>query len=70
MIRHAIEAVVDGGDLSMDQAAAAMDEIMSGEATTAQFGALVTAPFASRARPPRRSPVWPASCGRSRCTWT
>ena len=43
MIRHAIEAVVDGGDLSMDQAAAAMDEIMSGEATTAQFGALVTA---------------------------
>ena len=43
MIRHAIESVVDGGDLSMDQAAAAMDEIMSGEATPAQFGALVTA---------------------------
>ena len=43
MIQDAIQAVVEGQDLSADQAAAAMDEIMSGEATPAQFGALVTA---------------------------
>lgn len=43
MIQEAIGAVVEGQDLSADQAAAAMDEIMSGEATPAQFGALVTA---------------------------
>lgn len=43
MIQDAIQAVVEGQNLSADQAAAAMDEIMSGEATPAQFGALVTA---------------------------
>ena len=43
MIRDAIEAAVEGRDLSMDQAGVAMDEIMSGEASPAQFGALVTA---------------------------
>lgn len=43
MIQDAIQAVVEGQDLTSDQAAAAMDEIMSGEATPAQFGALVTA---------------------------
>ena len=43
MIQEAIGAVVEGQDLSADQAAAAMDEIMSGEATPAQFGAFVTA---------------------------
>ena len=43
MIREAIEAVVGGRDLSMDEAAKAMDEIMSEEATPAQFGAFVTA---------------------------
>ncbi len=43
MIQDAIQAVVEGQDLSADEAAAAMDEIMSGEATPAQFGALVTA---------------------------
>ena len=43
MIQDAIQAVVEGQDLSVDQAAAAMDEIMIGEATPAQFGALVTA---------------------------
>ena len=43
MIREAIETVVSGGSLSMQDAAAAMNEIMSGEATPAQFGAFVTA---------------------------
>lgn len=43
MIQEAIQAVVEGQNLSADEAAAAMDEIMSGEATPAQFGALVTA---------------------------
>ena len=43
MIREAIETAVSGGSLSMQDAAAAMNEIMSGEATPAQFGAFVTA---------------------------
>ncbi|MGH2541374.1 MAG: anthranilate phosphoribosyltransferase, partial [Ardenticatenaceae bacterium] len=43
MIREAIEVLVSGKSLSMEQAAEAMDEIMSGEATPAQFGAFVTA---------------------------
>ena len=43
MIREAIEAVVSGESLSMEAAAQAMNEIMSGEATPAQFGAFVTA---------------------------
>lgn len=43
MIQEAIQAVVEGRNLTSDQAAAAMDEIMSGEATPSQFGALVTA---------------------------
>ncbi len=43
MIREAIEAVVSGESLSLEAAAQAMNEIMSGEATPAQFGAFVTA---------------------------
>ena len=43
MIREAIEVVVSGDSLSMEVAAQAMNEIMSGEATPAQFGAFVTA---------------------------
>ena len=43
MIREAIEAVVGGNSLSMEEAAQAMEQIMSGEATPAQFGAFVTA---------------------------
>ncbi|MCY4652619.1 MAG: anthranilate phosphoribosyltransferase [Dehalococcoidia bacterium] len=43
MIQEAIQAVVEGQDLSADQAASAMDGIMSGEATPSQFGAFVTA---------------------------
>ena len=43
MIREAIAAVVGGRSLSREDAAQAMDEIMSGEATPAQFGAFVTA---------------------------
>ena len=43
MIKEAIAAVVDGRSLTQDEAAQAMNEIMSGEATPAQFGAFVTA---------------------------
>ncbi len=43
MIREAIEALVAGKSLTMDEAAAAMNEIMEGEATPAQLGAFVTA---------------------------
>lgn len=43
MIREAIELVVDRKDLSQEQAAQVMEEIMTGEATPAQFGAFVTA---------------------------
>ena len=43
MIREAIETVVSGESLSMEAAAQVMNEIMSGEATPAQFGAFVTA---------------------------
>lgn len=43
MIRDAIERIVEGGSLSMEEAAAVMDEIMSGDATPAQFGAFVAA---------------------------
>ena len=43
MIREAIETVVSGASLSMEDAAHVMNEIMSGEATPAQFGAFVTA---------------------------
>ena len=43
MIREAIETVVSGADLGMEESAAAMREIMDGEATTAQISAFVTA---------------------------
>ena len=43
MIREAIQALVEGHSLSMENAAQAMNEIMDGEATPAQFGAFVTA---------------------------
>ena len=43
MIREVIEAVVSGEALSMEASAQVMNEIMSGEATPAQFGAFVTA---------------------------
>ena len=43
MIREAISTVTEGGSLTEEQAAQVMDEIMSGEATPAQFGAFVTA---------------------------
>lgn len=42
-IRHPIKAVVDGRELTSDEAAAAMDAVMSGQVTGAQIGALVTA---------------------------
>ena len=43
MIKEAISLLVSGQSLSMEQAAAVMNEIMSGEATPAQFGSFVTA---------------------------
>ena len=42
-IREGIQTVAEGSDLSMEQAAAVMTQIMEGEATPAQFGAFVTA---------------------------
>ncbi len=43
MIREAIDSLVCGHSLTFEQAAGVMEEIMSGEATPAQFGAFVTA---------------------------
>ncbi|MFA5375073.1 MAG: anthranilate phosphoribosyltransferase [Dehalococcoidia bacterium] len=43
MIKEAIDIVVKGKSLNMEQAAQVMNEIMEGEATPAQFGAFVTA---------------------------
>ena len=43
MIREAIGALVCGNSLTIEEAASVMEEIMSGEATPAQFGAFVTA---------------------------
>ena len=42
-IKSAIRAVVEGGTLDSELAAAAMDQIMTGAVTPAQIGALVTA---------------------------
>ncbi len=42
-IQQAIQTAVEGTDLEQDQAADAMREIMTGEATPAQFGAFLTA---------------------------
>ena len=41
-IRDAIDLVVMGDDLSIDAAASVMCQIMSGEATPAQLGSLLT----------------------------
>ncbi len=43
MIREAIEALVEGNNLTQEQAAAVMEEIMEGQATPAQLGAFLTA---------------------------
>jgi len=43
MIKTAIDLLVQGKSLTMEQAAGAMEQIMGGEATPAQFGAFVTA---------------------------
>ncbi len=43
MIKEAISSLVSGESLSMEDAAQVMEEIMTGEATPAQFGAFVTA---------------------------
>ncbi|TAK28748.1 MAG: anthranilate phosphoribosyltransferase [Chloroflexota bacterium] len=40
-VKQAIATVIEGQSLSMDEAAQVMDEIMSGEATPAQIGALM-----------------------------
>ena len=41
MIREAIEKLIRGADLTQEEAARVMEEIMTGEATPAQFGAFV-----------------------------
>ena len=43
MIKEAIDTLVSGKSLTMEQAADVMKEIMDGEATPAQFGSFVTA---------------------------
>jgi len=43
MIREAVQTLVSGRSLTVEEAASVMEEIMSGEATPAQFGAFVTA---------------------------
>ena len=43
MIKEAIDTLVSGRSLTIEQAAGVMKEIMDGEATPAQFGAFVTA---------------------------
>ena len=43
MIKEAIKTLVSGKSLTEEQAASVMEEIMRGEATSAQFGAFVTA---------------------------
>jgi len=43
MIKEAIQTLIAGRSLSMDEAASVMEEIMNGEATPAQFGSFVTA---------------------------
>jgi anthranilate phosphoribosyltransferase len=43
MIKDALREIIEGGTLSRDRARAVMEEIMTGGATGAQFGALVTA---------------------------
>ncbi len=43
MIREAIDTLVSGNSLTLEQAAGVMNEIMNGEATSAQFGSFVTA---------------------------
>ena len=43
MIKEAISLLIEGKSLTADQAAAVMTEIMEGEATATQFGALVVA---------------------------
>ncbi|MEE8205192.1 MAG: anthranilate phosphoribosyltransferase [Dehalococcoidales bacterium] len=43
MIKEAIGRLIEGRSLNMGEAASVMEEIMSGEATPAQFGAFVTA---------------------------
>ena len=42
-LKHAIAQVINGRDLSFDEAAAAMDAIMNGAASPAQIGSYLTA---------------------------
>ena len=42
MIQELIQKLVDGSTLSFEESAQAMNQIMEGEATPAQFGAFVT----------------------------
>ena len=42
-VREAIQRVIEGRELSLDEASSTMDQIMTGQATGAQIGALVVA---------------------------
>ena len=63
-IREAIDAVVSGRSLGMDEAAAVMRQIMQGEATPAQLGSFLTA-LRLKGESTGRSPAWPPSCASS-----
>ena len=41
MVRAALDTIVDGGTLSMDEARSAMGAVMDGEATPAQLAAML-----------------------------
>jgi anthranilate phosphoribosyltransferase len=43
MIRESIQKLIEGTDLSFDESTQVMHEVMTGEATNAQIGALLTA---------------------------
>ncbi len=43
MIKDALRKIIEGGMLTREEAREVMEEIMTGNATGAQFGALVTA---------------------------
>ncbi len=61
-----LNKLLDGRDLSADEAAWAMDLIMRGEATDAQIAAASRCPCGPRARPSTRSPAASGRCTTTR----
>ena len=64
-IPQALAQIVEGNDLSQDDAAAAFLQIMSGEATPGQIGALLAA-LRVKGETAERSLVRPLPCARCR----